>query len=64
MRKTYGALKMRREPLERAATWVRGFVAKFLRVPLACLGSREAAEQLGNSHKTFYKPSSPSNGPS
>ena len=30
----------------------------------ASLGSREAAEQLWNSQKTFYKTSSPSNGPS
>ena len=29
--------------LGRAATWVRGFVNNFLRVPFACLGSKEAA---------------------
>ena len=38
-----------------AATWVSGFVN--------CLGSREAAEQLWNPQKTFYKTSYPSNGP-
>ena len=47
-----------------AITWVRGFVNNFLRVPLACQVSREAAEQLLNSQKTIYKTSNPSNGPS
>ena len=35
-----------------------GFVANFLKVPLACWGSSVAAVQpnsLGNSQKTFYK---------
>ena len=41
--------------LGRAATWVRGLVNNFLRVSFACLGSREAALQLWNSQKTFYK---------
>ena len=42
--------------LGRAATWVRGSGNNFLRVPLACLGSREAALQLWNFQETFYKP--------
>ena len=32
--------------LGRAATWRRGFVNNFRRVPLACLGSREPAVTL------------------
>ena len=32
--------------LGRANTWVRGYVGNFLRVTLACLGSREDSEQL------------------
>ena len=30
------------------------FANNFLRAPLACLGSREAAVQLWNSQKTYY----------
>ena len=40
-----------------ASTWIRGFVNNIPRFPLACLGSREAAEQLWNSHKTSCKTS-------
>ena len=40
--------------LRRAASLVRGFVNNFLRVPLAFLGSMEAAEQLWNSQETLY----------
>ena len=47
-----------------ASTLVRCFVNSFLKAPLPCLGSREAAEQLWNSQKTFYKTSHPSSGPS
>ena len=42
--------------LGRAVTWVRGFVNNFLRVPLACLGSREAAVQPGALRKHFTTP--------
>ena len=41
-----------------AATCSEGFLICFLKVPLACLGSMEAAVQpngLGNSQKTVYK---------
>ena len=48
--------------LRQAATWVRGFVKFFLRVPLACPSSREAAVQLWNSPKTFYETSYPRSG--
>ena len=47
--------------LVRAVTWVRGFVNNFARVPLACLDSTEAAEQL-HCQKTFYITSYPSKG--
>ena len=46
----------------RAVIWVRGFVNNFLRAPIACQGSREAAVQLWNSQKKFYKTSYPSSG--
>ena len=39
-----------------AVTWRRGFVNNFRRVPLAWLGKREAAEQLGTLRKQFTKP--------
>ena len=47
-----------------ASTLVRCFVNSFLKDPLLCLGSREAAEQLWNYKKTFYKTSLPRSGPS
>ena len=48
----------------RTVTWGRSLVGNFLRVPLACMGSREVAEQLWNSQKAIYKTSYQSNGTS
>ena len=42
-----------------AVTWERGLLNSFLRVSLAFLGSREAAEQQCNSRKTVNKTSYP-----
>ena len=44
------------ELLGRAVTWVRCCVNHLPRFPLACLGSREAAEQLWTLRKHFSKP--------
>ena len=43
--------------LGQAASWVRGNVDNFLRVPLSGLCNRENAVQLWYSQKTFYKTS-------
>ena len=57
-------LNLKQSILGRAVIWVRGFVNNFMRVTLACLGSREVAEQQRNSQNTFYKTAYPSNSPS
>ena len=50
--------------LKWAITWRRCFVNNFLSISLACIGSREAAEQQWNPQTTFYKTSSQINSPS
>ena len=47
--------------LGRAVAWRWGFVNNFLKVTLACLGSRTAAVQMWNCQKKVYKTSPPSN---
>ena len=47
--------QLKRQVIGRTAIWRRCFVNIFMRVPLACLGSRAAAVKLWNYQKKKFK---------